>query len=585
VAARRAAGSKGFSLPPPHQLRLIGLATVLVLVWGGMGFRLFQVQVVHAAEYSQRGLNQRLVEEELSPTRGRIFDRNGDPLALTIESMTLYAVPREIEDPVWVSQQIARFTGADVAELWESLVQAQADDVGFVYLARQLEPDVASEIMELDMAGVYEIGEPKRMYPTETVAAQVVGMTDIDGTGLEGLELVYEQALVGTPGKIVYERAPDGTNIPQGPIERVAAVPGEDLVTTIDTPLQYAASEACADAVEQTSAASCWVVVYQPESGEVLAMAGAPAFDPVLRAAIDGEPFTNAVIREQYEPGSTQKLITLASALETDTVSLDTVIPDVGDRIEINEGACRSSDDDIRGCYADAEEHETRNMTVAEIFTRSSNVGTIKIASRLPEGSLDLYMRRFGYGEATGVDYNGEAAGQISVDPSCSTCLASASIGYSVAVTPLQLAAAYGAVANDGVWVEPHLVSQVGTDQITVESRRVVSVDTAWALRQLLRRVVEEGTGTAASIDGYTVGGKTGTASKLTADGTYSDDENIASFVGMAPIDDPQVVVAVVVDSPAYEYRFGGLVAAPVFSEVMEAALQRLGVTPDAVVE
>jgi cell division protein FtsI/penicillin-binding protein 2 len=194
-------------------------------------------------------------------------------------------------------------------------------------------------------------------------------------------------------------------------------------------------------------------------------------------------------------------------------------------------------------------------------------------------------MRRFGYGEPTGVDYNGEATGQISVDPSCSTCLASASIGYSVAVTPLQLAAAYGAVANDGVWVEPHLVSRVGHDAITVDSRRVVSQDTAWGLRQLLRRVVEEGTGTAASIAGYTVGGKTGTASKLTSDGTYSEDDNIASFVGMAPIDDPQVVVAVVVDSPAYEYRFGGLAAAPVFSEVMETALQRLGVTPDAVVE
>jgi cell division protein FtsI/penicillin-binding protein 2 len=222
-------------------------------------------------------------------------------------------------------------------------------------------------------------------------------------------------------------------------------------------------------------------------------------------------------------------------------------------------------------------------MTVREVFTQSSNVGTIKIAARLPEGTLGDFMERFGYGAKTGVDFNGESTGQVSIDPSCSTCLASAAIGYSVAVTPLQLAAAYGTVANDGVWVRPHLVAEVGGDPVDVETRDVVSSDTAWALRQLLRKVVEEGTGTEARIEGYSVGGKTGTSSKLEADGSYSDDENVASFVGMAPIDDPAVVVAVVVDSPAFEYRFGGLAAAPVFAEVMEAALQRLGVAPDVV--
>jgi cell division protein FtsI/penicillin-binding protein 2 len=226
-------------------------------------------------------------------------------------------------------------------------------------------------------------------------------------------------------------------------------------------------------------------------------------------------------------------------------------------------------------------------MTVKEIFTISSNVGTIKVASRLEEGALEEYMDRFGFGQATGIDFNGEAAGLITIPAGCSTCLPSAAIGYSVAVTPLQLAAAYAAVANDGVWIQPHLVSaQADVNGNTLgfepESRRVVSENTAHAMRQLLGMVVEEGTGTAAQIEGYRVGGKTGTASKLTEDG-YSDDENIASFVGMAPVDDPQVVVAVVVDNPAFEFRFGGLAAAPVFSEVMQAALQRLEVAPDAV--
>ncbi len=569
----------------PGQQRLIALGAVLVLVWGGIGFRLFQVQVVHASEYSDRGLQQRLVEEELSPTRGRIFDRNGDPLALTIDGVTLYAVPEELSDPILVAQRIAQHTDVDVDELRGRLSDALTEGIGFVYLARQLEPDVAAQLMAYDMAGVYEVTEPKRMYPTGVVASQVIGVSNIDGQGIEGLELVYDEILTGVPGRIRYERAENGTNIPQRPMERVPAVPGDDLTTTLDTSLQFAAGEACADAVDRTSASSCWVVVIQPETGEILAMAGAPSFDPELRTALDGGPFSNSVVRDQYEPGSTQKLITLAAALETDTVETNTVIPQVADRIEINEGACLSQTDDINGCYGDAEEHETRDMTVQEIFTISSNVGTIKIASRLPDGALDLFMRRFGFGQRTGVDFNGEAVGQITVDETCSTCLASAAIGYSVAVTPLQLAAAYGAIANDGVWVEPHLVADVNGRPTDVEARRVVSENTSWAMRQLLGMVVSDGTGTEAQITGYRVGGKTGTSSKLAADGTYSDDENIASFVGMAPIDDPKVVVAVVVDNPAFEYRFGGLAAAPVFSEVMSAALQRMGVAPDVITE
>jgi cell division protein FtsI (penicillin-binding protein 3) len=569
----------------PTQQRLVALGVVMVLVWGGIGFRLFQVQVVHASEYSDRGLQQRLVEEELSPTRGRIFDRNGDPLALTIDGVTLYAVPEELNDPILVAQRIAQHTDVDVDDLRGRLSDALAGDVGFVYLARQLEPDVAAQLLAYDMAGVYPVSEPKRMYPTGVVASQVLGVSNIDGQGIEGLELMYDDILTGVPGRIRYERAENGTNIPQRPMERVPAVPGDDLMTTLDTSLQFAAGEACAEAVERTSATSCWVVVMQPETGEILAMAGAPFFDPELRMALDGGPFSNSVVRDQYEPGSTQKLITLAAALETDTVETNTVIPQVADRIEINEGACISPTDDIRGCYADIEEHETRDMTVQEIFTISSNVGTIKIASRLPDGALDLYMRRFGFGQRTGVDFNGEAVGQITVDDTCSTCLASASIGYSVAVTPLQLAAAYGAIANDGVWVEPHLVAEVNGQRTDVEARRVVSENTAWAMRQLLGMVVSDGTGTEAQITGYQVGGKTGTSSKLTPEGTYSDDENIASFVGMAPIDDPKVVVAVVVDNPAFEYRFGGLAAAPVFSEVMSAALQRMGVAPDVIAE
>lgn len=565
----------------------------MLLVWVAIGLRLFQVQVVWANDLSERSLDQRLVDETLAPRRGTIYDRNGDPMALTIDAVTLYAVPSQVEDPIYVTQEVAFATGAPVEEVRADFEAAAAGGRDFVYLARQVEPVAAAQITELGLAGVYSVTEAKRVYPAEAVASQVVGLVDIDGNGAEGLELVYDEVLRGQPGTVVYERAPlPGPNgrIPQGTHELVPALPGDDLVTTIDMPLQYAALDACTQAVERTEAASCWVVALHPETGEILALTGAPAFDPVDRRAVDGSPFSNPVVRDQYEPGSVQKAITLAAALETGAVRLDTVIPQVGDSIEIVEGACRSRTDDIAGCYGDNEEHETRDMQVQEIFTISSNVGIIKIASRLPEGALDEYMQRFGLGRRTGVDFNGEATGQITVDPTCSTCLASAAIGYSVAVTPIQLAAAYGAIANDGEWVSPHLVAQRvdvdGTESAErVERRQVIDENTAWQIRQLLENVVseDEGTGTAAAVPGYHVGGKTGTASKLLPDGTYAEDENIASFVGMAPIDDPKVVVAVVIDNPAFQYRFGGLAAAPVFAEVMESALQRLDVPPDVV--
>jgi cell division protein FtsI/penicillin-binding protein 2 len=558
----------------------------LLSVWLGLGYRLFEVQVVRADEYREMGLNQRLTREVLAPDRGTIFDRDGNPLAMTIDSQTLYAMSDEVEDPTFVAQQVAAVTGRDWRVLRERLIQGD----GFVYLARQVEPEAAAKVLELDLAGVYSLEEPKRVYPQGAVASHVVGLVDVDGKGLEGLEYQYDEILSGTPGEVVFERDRRGIPIPQGLRHVIPPVPGDDLVTSVNLTIQYAAYQACEEVREETDARACWVVALHAETGEVLAMAGAPGFDPERRMAEDGSThLTNFVVRGMYEPGSTQKLITLAAALDTGTVGVDTVIPQVSDRIEINPGACRSPDDDIFGCFGDFSPHETVDMTVGDIFTRSSNVGTIKIAQRLPAGALVDYMERFGLGHPTGIDYSGEAPGLLDRprDPHCNTCVPSAAIGYAVAVTPLQMAAAYAAIANDGVWTSPSLVSsRIGIDgeisSFQPQTRRVVEPETAWVMRQLLAMVVSEGTGQLASIPGYRVGGKTGTANKLGDDGKYTD-ETVASFVGMAPIDDPKVVVAVVVDQPAYEYRTGGRAAAPVFADVMEAALHALGVVPDAV--
>jgi cell division protein FtsI (penicillin-binding protein 3) len=440
--------------------------------------------------------------------------------------------------------------------------------------------------MDLGLAGVATIPEVRRVYPSGAVSAHVVGMVDIDGNGIEGLETAYDEMLTGTPGQMVFEEDPAGNIIPQATREIVPAVPGVDLLTTLDLSLQFTAYESCRETVERTGAQGCWIVALHAETGEVLAMVGSPGFDPEARTGPDGASFSNFAVRGMYEPGSTQKLITFAAAFDRGVIKPSMVIGAVSDRYETTPGACELADDDIYGCFSDFTDHETVDMTVADIFTESSNVGTIKIQERLPQGAMLEYISLFGYGTPTGIDYTGEARGLVNDDPSCTSCLASTAIGYNVAVTPVQIAAAYAAIANDGVWVQPRLVSSTvdvrgerrQPDAIT---RRVVTENTAWVMRQLLANVVESGTGQLATVPGYRVGGKTGTANKLGADGKYSD-ETVASFVGMAPIDDPKVVIAVVVDNPAWEFRTGGAAAAPAFADVMEAALHALGVVPDA---
>jgi cell division protein FtsI (penicillin-binding protein 3) len=576
-----AARPAGRRLGPAH-FRLAVLGVGLTLAWIGMGIRLYHVQVVDAARLAEQGVEQRLTERTLLPQRGNIFDRNGDPMAMTVEAASIYVRPAELTEPVFVAQQIGGLLGRDS----QTLLDQFAGGGKFIYLRRQVELDLAEQVMSMGMAGVYSHPEPKRVYPTGSVASHVVGFVNVDGVGAEGIEFQFEDQLKGTPGEVVFERAPSGVPIPWAPSESTPAVPGADLIATVDLPIQYAAETACKETVVTTSAAGCWVVVLEVETGQVLAIAGAPEFDPAIRQGVNGAPFSNFAVRGMYEPGSTQKLITFAAALQEGVVKPDTLIRDVTDTIELRPKACQRSDDEVFGCYRDFDRHQPADWTAAEVFRRSSNVGTIKVAQLLPAAVLEGYLEGFGLGHRTGIDYPGEAPGLINLDPSCTICPLSASIGYGVAVTPLQMAAAYGAIANDGMWVQPHLVTSAhdlvgASDSFSPATRQVVSPETAAVLRQLLTEVVEGGTGISAQIPGYRVGGKTGTADKLGDDGRYSD-ITMASFVGMAPIDDPKVVVAVVVDSPAHQYRTGGLAAAPAFARVMEQALHRLGVTPDA---
>lgn len=565
----------------PNRLRLAVLGLGIVLAWVGMGYRLVRVQVVEAAELQEQGLDQRLVERVLAPERGRIYDRNGDLLAMAVEAETIYAVPGLVTEPEFIAQQVGGLLGADPETLLERL-QSERD---YVYLKRQVDLETAARVRALELPGVFFEPETTRSYPAGPVAAHVVGFVDIDGNGLEGLELFYDDLLRGTPGRHLFEKSLSGTPIPQGRREEIPAIPGADLVTTIDLPLQYATQDACVSARERTGAKGCWVVVLEVETGNVLAMAGAPEFDPVARETTEGGDFSNAVVREPYEPGSIQKLITVTAAIEENVVGVDKVFGAVSDEIELRPGACKSDTDEVYGCYTDFDEHETQDMTVRDIFTASSNVGIIRIAQTLPEGMLADYIEKFGLTEPTGIDYSAETAGLLNLPAGCTVCPLSASIGYSIATSPIQMAAAYAAVGNDGTWTQPSLVSSTidvdgNETQRPQETSQVVSPETARIMRELLAGVVESGTGGNAAVPGYRVGGKTGTAHKLGPDGTYTDLTR-ASFVGLAPIDDPKLVVAVMIDEPIWEFRTGGQAAAPVFAEVMQQGLHRLGVTPD----
>jgi cell division protein FtsI/penicillin-binding protein 2 len=567
--------------------RLIVVASIVVLSWAGVGFRLFQLQIVQAAELKQLGVDQRVKVETLAAERGTIYDRDGRELAITVEGRTIGADTNQIEDPSSTAHLLAITLGLDEEKALSTLKSGHR----WVTIARQLDVDRAALVEDLDLPGIYAYPEAMRVYPEGTLAAQVLGFVDPDGNGLEGLEFRYNTQLTGVPGEVTFETDRNGNIIPQGLYELTPATPGSDLVTTIDRDIQYIAEQECQATLQRSEASRCTAVVLDPKTGEILAMASVPGFDPNNRSTSTQDDWTNWGVLGAYEPGSTEKLITIAAALQEKVVSATSSfqVPDV---IEVVDGACEgktnSSGVEINGCYHDAERHPTETLSVSDIVTRSSNVGTIKIGELLGMSRLTEYIHAFGLGEKTGADVPGESPGDLNLDPTCPTCLASASIGYAVAVTPLQMVAAYGAVANDGVWVQPHLVDELvdgsGISRpFTPETRQVISSSTAATMRALLRNVIEsgEGTGSGAQVNGYTAAGKTGTARKFVPEeGKYSDDY-VVSFIGMAPAANPRVVIGVVVDSPKVG-ESGGRVAAPAFAAIAEDTLHHLGVPPDA---
>ncbi len=553
--------------------RLLALLILSVLAFLAISGRLVVLQVFDAGSLDQAAARQRLTVIDLPATRGRIIDRNLNDLALSVPARAVWADPRLVRDKPRTAARLAKALGVKEA----TLAQRLASKGRFVYLARRI-PKIRGDVVQrLNLPGVFVVVDVARRYPSGTVAAQVLGFVDIEGHGQAGIEQQYDGLLRGHPGKIQLERDPQGRAIPQGRRSLEPAEPGTDLVLTIDQHLQYVTEQALYRAVRDHKAKAGSVVVMSPRSGEVLAMANMPTFDPNRIAASKPEARKNRAIADVFEPGSTNKTITAAAALQHGVVTpkTETIVPD-------NIPLCPEK------TFRDSHSHAPELMTFADIVARSSNVGTIMAARDLGRDRLYKAEVDFGYGRRSGVDLPGEAPGILRPAQSwyC-TDLGTNAIGQGVAVTVLQMASVYATVANQGVLRAPTLLRGTVDARGRVAKadrrpgRRVLSVRTAKAMSKILEGVVKEGgTGTQAAMEEWRVAGKTGTARKPdTRRGGYRPGAYVGSFIGFAPAEKPAVVVAVVIDEPTRGY-YGGSVAAPVFREVTGAALRRLGVVP-----
>jgi cell division protein FtsI (penicillin-binding protein 3) len=541
------------------------LVTVLVSLVG-LSLRLVWVQGVRASDYSALARAQRVRKIDLSAQRGTIYDRAGRELAMSVPARTVYANPRQIPDKDGTARILSPLLGPPPQQLYERLSRPK----GFVYLARRIEVDRAKQIEALKLIGVGTIVEPRRVYPGSRLAANVVGYVGEDGEGLAGLEEGFESLLKGHAGLRVLEQDPQGRPIPQGQSREQPPEPGADVVLTLDRDIQFAAENALAEAVASTGAKGGTVVVIRPRTGEVLAMASAPTFDPNDPHGVDPETTRNRAVTDIYEPGSANKVVTAAAALETGVVTAETkfgvpaVITVAGHQ------------------FHDAHGHAAKSMTFKDIIAESSNVGTIQAGLRLGRDRLYEYLRKFGYGRTTALGFPGEAPGMLPQPGRWSgTSLPTMAIGQGLSVTALQIVRVLATVANDGVMVEPRLVSgwvdRDGTMHRAPESRsaRVLQPSTAATLRAILERATTDGTGTAAQIPGYTVAGKTGTAQKATPHGYQG---YMASFIGFVPSTSPELAIGAVLDDPSPIW--GGVVSAPIFRQVGQAALRILRVPP-----
>jgi cell division protein FtsI (penicillin-binding protein 3) len=549
-----------------YYLVMLGLASLPVLVTG----KIAQLQVMpneeRGVDFLQTQGDVRAIREEVIPAyRGLITDRNGEPLAVSTPVITLIANPKYMQTAAAEAdlERLAAAMDISLAALKARLKHYR--NKSFMRLARQISPAEAEKILSLRIPGVSGQQEYKRFYPAGEVTAQLVGITDIKDQGREGMELAYDSWLTGEPGskKVMKDRA--GRIIKDISLVKPAS-PGEALRLSIDLRVQYAAYRALKASVKKHQAKSGSVVVLDIETGEVLAMANQPSFNPNDLSNLKSAATRNRAITDQMEPGSTVKPFTLLAALESGKFAADT-------KVDTSPGYLRVT----YKTFVDPKNYGV--LDLAGILTKSSQVGTTKVALALDPDATRGMFERVGFGEPIGSGFPGEIVGELpghrSWDPVTQATFA---FGYGLSASSLQMARAYSVLANDGLRRE---ISLVALDE-PPESIRVVDAGITQDVRQMLQAAAgASGTGKRASIDGYSVGGKTGTLHKVKAGGGYDEDRYMSVFAGLSPVDNPRLVTIVVIDEPQDGDYFGGLVAAPVFSEVTGNALRLLQVTPD----
>jgi cell division protein FtsI (penicillin-binding protein 3) len=531
-------------------LTLLALAAVRAL-WLG---------TIRENDLRGRALAQQVEQIDVTARRGTITDRKGTELAVSEDSVTVYANPRVIEDPAGTAQRLSPFLGVPAGELVPLLSDRTK---GFVYLARKLPLAKGELVQKLKMPGIGTTDEPRRVYPQGTMASQVLGTVGVDNYGLSGIEQSLEDKLHGTDGK--RKIVNDALGQPVSIVEEKRAEAGEDVKLTIDAAIQERV-ESVLDGVGQTfNPKGATALVLDPRTGEILALANWPAVDPAKPGTGDAYARQNRAVQASYEPGSTFKPITVSGALEQHLVTPDTTF-DLPPVLQIADRTLH-----------DAEARGYVTLTVARILAESSNIGAVKIGLKLGARAFDRWVRRFGFGGSTGIDLPGEAAGIVPrPDHYSGSSMGNLPIGQGLAVTPMQMATAYEAFANHGIVHEPHIIAGDRSP-----AHRVISARTAAQISRMLVGVLGPG-GTAeeAKIDGYTLAGKTGTAEKPDpVNGGYSKTKYFSSFIGYAPARNPRLLVAVMVDEPQGQI-YGGLVAAPAFEKIVSFALPYLRIPP-----
>ena len=536
-----------------HMLVLLGLAILLSMV----AVRVIMLQVVDGDFLLRQGVARMERVEQIEASRGMLMDRNGEPMAVSVPMVSIWADPREVraED----LPAIARFFGLKKTRLQEKLSSSRA----FVYLQRHMVPDQAEKLLANDYLGVYGQTEYKRYYPAGEAAAQIIGLTNIDDQGQEGLELTFNTQLTGIDGQKRVLKDLYGRTVRD--VESIAPVSsGQDLALTIDLDLQYLAYRELKSAVAKHQAKSGALVLLDVQTGGVLAMVNQPSFNPNNRSELTYAQARNRSVTDVFEPGSVVKTFTMAAALESGQFQPETQIHTAPGFKKYNGHTIRDAIN-----YGD--------LQLSQVLVKSSNIGASSIAIDVGAETVWQTFFNLGLGQPIGLGLPGESAGSLPNRPHWKDIeLATFSYGYGLTVTPLQLAQAYAAIANDGIRVVPSILK----DNASPQTERVLSERTAGQLSDMLESVVAAGTGRAAASSLYRIGGKTGTAHKVGSEG-YSDDRYLATFAGFAPVSSPRLAMVLMIDEPNGDKYYGGEVAAPAFGRIMQAALQHMDIAPD----